>query len=62
MFKNKNTKQIHFPIQVIEIQEVSAGTSLPIEFLVEQVYEKVYVHFNLIKHFHYSYSFILHLK
>lgn len=32
------------------IQELSAGTSLPVEFLVQQVYEEVYIHFYFIKH------------
>lgn len=40
----------------------AGGSSLPIELLVEQVYEEVHVHFHLIEHFHHGHPFILHLK
>lgn len=36
--------------------------SFAIEFLVQQEYEKVYIHFSFVKHFHYWNTFILHLK
>lgn len=36
--------------------------SFSIELLIQQEYEQIHIHFSFIKHFHYSHTFILHLK